>query len=209
MEVQSGNKIRINVWLNDEFAFGLYQSVFVEYSLKKGMEIDLNFLEKLLDSEQRFDLREYLIRLLSVRSHTSFELRTKATRKGYSSPLIEDIIEEFRENGLIDEHDFALKYARELSNNKKWGPAKIRAALMTKGIPSKYIDSACEEIHDPETDNAEVLEFLVQKASRRLKREQDPSKRKKKLFDHLQRKGHSPSLILKHIDDLLKIVEDA
>ncbi|MFW6347612.1 MAG: hypothetical protein ACOC2C_03245, partial [Cyclonatronaceae bacterium] len=84
---------------------------------------------------------------------------------------------------------------------------RIRAALMQKGLPGPLIEQALEQTR--RDDVLGELKALTLKNRRRLSREADITKRKKKLFDYLVRKGHAPGLILTHIEELLACLEQA
>ena len=56
IEVQKKRKNRCNIYLDEEFAFGLDQDILLKYDLYKGRELSDADIEKILDSE---DLRGF------------------------------------------------------------------------------------------------------------------------------------------------------
>ncbi|NIT59082.1 MAG: hypothetical protein GWN00_23520, partial [Aliifodinibius sp.] len=75
-----------------------------------------------------------------------------------------------------------------------------------KGIPSDIAEQSIQKVFE-DKNIKEVLLHLVLKGKRRFLREEDPYKRKKKVVDHLARKGYRPSNIYNHIDELMKAIE--
>lgn len=204
---QAKNAARVSVFIDDTFSFGCYKSVWQRYGVEKGEPLNEEQHEQLMDEEQRCKLQHYWMDLLSRRNHSAGELRRKALQKGYPEHHFEPLIDDFRTKNFIDERAFAMRLAEEMRERKRWGPRRIRAALLQKSIPGKFIDEALESTR-PEDDFSQ-LKALVLKNQRRLAREDDPVKRKKKLFDYLARKGHQPAVIMQHIETLMKCVAES
>lgn len=202
---QAKNAARVSVFVDEVFSFGCFKSVWLRHGVEKGNTLSESQHAQLMDEEQRCRLQHYWMDLLSRRNHSAGELRRKALQKGYEEHHFDALIEDFRDKNFIDERSFAKRLAEEMRERKRWGPQRIRAALLQKSIPASIIDEALEETQP--ADEFEQLEVLTSKNSRRLSREKDPMKRKKKLFDYLTRKGHSPALIMQHIERLLAHID--
>ncbi|MFT5139915.1 MAG: regulatory protein [Lysobacterales bacterium] len=89
------------------------------------------------------DVREIAFRYLTRREHSQKELRQKLSRKGISSELILDTIKELVDEGLVSDQRFAEMFARSRIS-RLYGPLKIRAELMKRGVNSTLIDSTLE-----------------------------------------------------------------
>lgn len=198
---QSKNAARVSVFIDEAFSFGCFKSVWQKNGVGKGEELDETKHAQLMNEESRCKLQHYWMDLLSRRNHSAGELRRKALQKGYPSHHFEALIDDFREKKFIDEHAYARRLAEEMRQRKRWGDRRIRAALLQKSIPEDIIDTVL--VDSATDDELSDLKVLAAKNQRRLNREEDFTKRKKKLFDHLARKGHPPALIMKHIDDLM------
>jgi regulatory protein len=85
-------------------------------------------------------------RLLSNRPHTRAELKLKLSRKGASAEIILQILDELTLKGYIDEDDMALRWAQALVRDKLWGPLKVAAYLMQKGISHQQIDQVQRQV---------------------------------------------------------------
>lgn len=74
----------------------------------------------------------------------------------------EDILSSLTNDGFVDDSRYAAAFAREKSSLTGWGPAKIRYALMLKGIPREIITGAIEEI-DPDAASIRLEKLVAAK----------------------------------------------
>lgn len=206
VNTQTRNSSRVSVFIEGAFSFGCFKAVFLESHLKAGQHLDIAAYKNLMQREDRFKLREYWLGLLGRRAHTAAELTRKARQKNYDETHFKGLLLEFRERGYIDEEAYARAYIREVSSSKKWGAAKIRGELKKRGIPEPVITAQLTALL-PE-DDLEALEALVRKNSRRFSRESDILKRKKKVADHLLRKGHRAEQVFRNLDYFLEIIAE-
>lgn len=95
--------------------------------------------------------REQVMRLLEVRNRSRRELEQRLRDRGFEAPLIEGLLERLVETGLIDDRRFACERARALGRRKGWGPRKLRADLIRRGIPREDVDLAIDEAYGEET----------------------------------------------------------
>jgi regulatory protein len=161
----------------------------------------------LQQDEGRQKVKSYLLKLLSMRSHARQELFTKAKRKDYSDEIINDILDEFESRGLIDDEVFACQFAHDKSYLNHWGPAKIEAHLLKKGIPKEISGQAISDVFE-EIDLKSCFTQLIEKRRWKFMREENLLRRKKKIADYLRRKGYYASDIYKHLDFLAEMLEE-
>lgn len=115
------------------------------------------YSEKKLSYEQA---KNKALRLLEYRTHSERELYDKLKRAGAENDDIENILEFLREYNLVNDREFAARYAKDLKNLKKMGKKRVKAELIKKGISSEFAESAIEEIEWEEED---VLYPMVKK----------------------------------------------
>ncbi len=206
IEVQKKNIYRYSLFSEDGFILGVSESVLIAHNIKTGTLMTEGLLAKIQGDEHRHKIRDYMIRLLARRDHASFELAQKASKKGFEANIVGQIISELEEKGYINNKTFALKYAKDKFRFNKWGSNKIRNELFRKNINSAYIEEALDSVFGAD-EVVEVLRELTIKRKASLLRT-DPSKRKKKLFDFLIRKGYDIQIVLKEMDSLLKLITE-
>lgn len=92
------------------------------------------------DSDLKLKCYASAIRLLAIREHSRRELSQKLTRKGFSSDLVDDLIDELKEQNLQSDS----RYAEILINSrlrKGYGPIYVQHYLKDKGVDSDTIES--------------------------------------------------------------------
>lgn len=201
IRVQKRNKERYSIFVDETFLLGVAESTLVKFRISKGNEITPSLFRKLQREEGRFAVKSYFLKLLGNRDHARRELQTKAVRKDYPLEVIENVLDELQENDFIDDAGFAEKFAADKNKLNNWGPAKIRQHLQKKGIDRDVISSSIEKAFENQ-NYREIFLNLVLKRKRHFLREEDPFKRKKKIFDYLCRKGYRPENIYKYLDEL-------
>jgi len=204
--VQKNNKERYSIFVDDEFLLGVAEQTLLKFGLAKGAEITPNLFRKIQREEGRFAVKSYMLKMLGRRAHARKELFTKAIRKEYPREVIENVLDELEQKGYINDADFADKFASDKSKLNKWGPKKIKAHLYKKGISKSAAEQSIQKAFE-EKNLEELLLNLVLKHKRRFLREEDDYKRRKKVFDHLARKGYRSSDIYKYLDALMKAIE--
>ncbi|HKK45382.1 MAG TPA: RecX family transcriptional regulator [Balneolaceae bacterium] len=206
ISIQKNNKERYSIFVDEAFLMGIAEQTLLEFNLTKGVEITPKLFRKLQREEGRFAVKSYLIKLLGRRDHARKELLTKAIRKEYPKEVIDDVLNELEQKGYINDAGFAEKFASDKSRLNKWGPHKIKAHLFKKGIPKSVAEESIRKAFEEENLEETFLN-LVLKHKRRFLREEDEYKRRKKIFDHLARKGYRSSDIYKHLDTLMKAIK--
>lgn len=206
IQPQKNNKNRFSVFIDDQFLTGISGKCLSEFSLKPGVLITPELFERLQRADQLARLEDYFLGLLARRAYARFELQTRAHGKGYGSAVIDVILNDFQEKGWIDDYEFATLYSRDHIRLKNWGPQKITANLISKGITPKIARNAVKTIIE-EFNIPEILRQIIQKRKLHFRRESNILKRKKKILDFLVRKGFSSEMIYQYMDELMNEVE--
>jgi regulatory protein len=80
------------------------------------------------------------LRIISIRPHSSFELRRKLRMKGGDTATVDRIVERLVEVDLINDERFARDYLEYAFLRKSWGKRKVRAGLMERGIDRTIVE---------------------------------------------------------------------
>lgn len=112
----------------------------------------------------------------------------------------EEIIIKLMQENFLNEERFARSFARGKFRIKKWGRHKIKQELKLREISSPLIKLAMTEI-----DQKEYRSTLYSLAEKKLAliSETDIFKLRKKLSDHLLRKGYEASLVYEISEELI------
>ncbi|HEU20137.1 MAG TPA: regulatory protein RecX [Deltaproteobacteria bacterium] len=136
-------------------------------------------------------------RLLSVRSRSCHELRSKLKERGIQEPVIDNVIERLSELSYLDDQAFARGWARNLAVNRLWGDRRIRISLGEKGIREELVHDAITEARK-ELDERAAVECLIKKKYGKKQSSDINSnllKEKRRMIQNLRGRGFPPGLI--------------
>jgi len=201
IEYQKNNKDRVNIYLDDKFEFGIDLNIMIKYSLSKNMELDDEFITKILIEEDKIKAYNYAVTILSRSAKSEKELRRKMFEKGYEPEFIDITIDKLKINKYIDDDDYSDRFIHDKINFSKYGKRKIKEALNNKGIDRQTIEeklsliSADDEISRALTLGEKKLNSLTK---------EDKLKKYMKLSNFLIGKGFEYETVKKVVSKLLK-----
>ncbi len=199
IEQQKNNKERINIYINGEFAFGLMMEIKYKYDLKEGMELDEDYIQKVLKEEELSKAKDQALKFLTYRQRSKKEIINKLKSKGYEEDIIENTLSYLEEYGLVNDVEFAKAFMRDKINLNKFGPTRIKYELYKKGIDDSIIEEVLEE------DDEEYTRALVLAKKKLSSYKKDDKKAiYRKLGGFLQRKGYSYDCINRVLKELVK-----
>lgn len=149
-------------------------------------------------TEETFNLLKKVEKFCAYQDRCENEVVSKLKSLNASSKVIQEIMQQLRDDGFINEERFVKSFVRGKMNQKHWGVNKICFALREKGISEKMIQDALNDI-DSDSYRSELEKILKTKKID----EADSFKRKAKLASYAIQKGYEPSLIweiLNHMD---------
>ncbi|MSS63368.1 regulatory protein RecX [Velocimicrobium porci] len=186
-------KKKVRVYINDEFAFPLYQSEIKKYSIEEGQFIEQERYNKIMEEIIFRRAKQKAMNLLKRMDRTEQELRTKLRQAEYPSAAVETAIEYVKSYHYIDDLRYAENYIRYKKGTKSI--RMIEMELRQKGIDKESIRSALEEetISDDEA---------LKKAIRKKAKNWDTMSylEKRKVFAYLYRKGFKEEDIRKYLE---------
>lgn len=201
IEYQKNNKDRVNIYLDDKFEFGIDLNIMIKYSLSKNMELDDEFITKILIEEDKIKAYNYAVSILSRSAKSEKELRKKMSEKGYELEFINITIDKLKINKYIDDNDYSDRFIHDKINFSKYGKRKIKDALNNKGIDRQIIEEKLSLIStDDEISRALTL---GEKKLNSLTKE-DKLKKYMKLSNFLIGKGFEYETVKKVVSKLLK-----
>ena len=188
---------RFSLFIDGSYTAGLSAETVSKLNLFEGKEINPEQLENAIFEEEKQHTRNYAFRLLSYRSRSQKEISERLRNRGYPEPVINTIIEELKNTGLIDDKKFAIMFAQDRLNFAKKGKRIIFAELLRKGVPKPDVEEALKQIND----ETAVAKNLIEKYKKRYTR-LEPDKRRKKLYDLLLRRGFSFKVVEEIMEEI-------
>lgn len=188
LTAQKKNPNRINVFLDGEFAFGL--SRIVAAWLRIGEDLSVEKIARLQAMESLEVATQRAIELLSYRPRAEAEIRKRLAEKGFAPADIEAVLVRLRENGLVNDEEFARVWAENRTTFRPRSRRMVSAELRLKGLTEETITQALNEL----PEDGDLAYQSAQRYARRLEG-LDWEDFRKKLAGHLGRKGFSYDVV--------------
>jgi len=154
-----------------------------------GKELSDQEIEKIILEDKTIRGKEYLLRLLSRRIYSRYEISRKLNNKGYPEKIIANLVFWLEDNNYINDELFAKMWAQFRLENKPIGRYKLNQELRIKGIKQDIIQKVIDKTYD-EIDELTLARNLIKEkiVSSEIKNIRiDP----KKIYNFLLRRGFS------------------
>nr|WP_308691889.1 recombination regulator RecX [uncultured Terrisporobacter sp.] len=200
IEAQKRKEDRVNIYVDEKFFMAIYKELVFTFNLKKGDNIDEEYLNKILKDEMFLKGKNKALNILSKASQSEKKIREKLN-EDFEEDTVDDVIDFLKKYNFINDGELASKIVNTNVNLNKYGKNKIKQNLYNKGIEKSAIDEAISEIdYDAEFENAL---YLAQKRYDRVKNE-DPKKAYAKIANHLAYKGFNYDIIKSVLNKIFK-----
>ncbi|WP_195990323.1 recombination regulator RecX [Clostridium sp. D53t1_180928_C8] len=201
IELGKRNKERVNIYIDDEYAFSISAELVYKENLKVKDTIDVENLKKLADEDNYIKCKNKALRTIERTYKSEKELRDKLALKGFEDHIIKRTINFLREYNLLNDTNYAKMYVKDRSKNQ--GKKKIKYTLLQKGIDENIIEEELDKLNKEEISEV-VHEMALKKYKVLCKRESDQYKLSQKLYRFLMGKGYDYDLIKDVVKTIVK-----
>ncbi len=109
--------------------------------------------------------RQWALRALARRMHTTHEIRAALSRRGFEVGVIGNVLDDLGRQGYIDDLHFARVWVTSRSAHQLHGRLRLLRDLRQKGIPDEMAESV---IRDSLPDEEEVA-IAIKAAEKKLR----------------------------------------
>ncbi len=201
LDPQSNDASRTSVFLDGEFAFGVHEDIVVKHGLRVGRTLTPEEQQEIEREDQYVRAKQRALDYLAHKPRTEEEVRRKLRRQDVPDPVVEDVVARLYELSYLDDEAYAQDYVRNRFASKKYGPVRIRRELVERGIDRHTAETAVDELFAEKNVQAVAREHAEKRWSR-VADEDDPRRRKQKLYRYLRRRGFTSSTITPLLDQL-------
>ena len=182
LSIQQSSPGRLTITLDDGEKILSTPAVVADRRLFSGCELNAESLAALRSESSLTLAREKALMLVSQRQMSAKELREKLRQKGYDAETADRCVFWLQDHRLLDEESYAAAIVRHYTA-KGYGPARVRAEMIRRGIPRGLQEEALAGIP---TDNSRIDRFIASRL-------RDPADRDelRKLTAALYRRGFS------------------
>ena len=192
IEIQKRNKERVNLFLDDEYAFSLSTELVYKEALKVNEEVDSKKLEILAEKESFIRCKDSALRAIEKSYKTEKEVRDKLQLKGYPDNAINKSIEFLKEYNFVNDINYTKAFIKDKLNSL--GSQKIKYTLIQKGISKEILEDELSDINKENEKNV-ALDLAKKKIIIIKKKETDNYKISGKLYRYLLSKGYEYEVV--------------
>lgn len=184
--------LSFGVTLDDGRELVVHEETMVTCHLMIGMEVDDEILYRITSLEQRIGAMEKAMRLIGLRPHSSAEVSAKLAKSKTPAAIAADVLEKLTASGLVNDEDFAWRYARAILKRKRIGERQLRQRLTVKGIATDLIGAIVKELYPEEAQLKSAFELARKR--KRTYRTVDKKEMCRKMTAYLIQRGFSSDI---------------
>jgi regulatory protein len=181
LKAQKNKPDRISVYLDNEYAFGLFR--IVAAWLEIGQQLDEEKIRQLQESEAVETAYQRALNFLSYRPRAEAEIRRYLSKHKTQENVIEAVLKRLRRNRLVDDTYFAQNWVENRSEFRPRGRRALSSELRQKGVDQEIIDEVLQDIDE------EALAYQAAHKNARKYRQYEWPDFRKKLLGFLARRG--------------------
>ncbi len=170
-------KNRFNVFLDDQFWFGVSSNALIKGDLHKGKQVEPEALEGIIKEEITDRIKQRCIKKIARRPHSVAEIKKYCQRTLYKKlndwleksfvkiddhdqkEIIDTVVKKLNSLGLLSDKEFAQWWFKSRKRSKPRSSFMIKGELFQKGISKQIIN----ELNITKQDDLEMAEALVEK----------------------------------------------
>lgn len=190
---QQKNKNRVNVYLDDKFAFGIDLDNFVLLHLKVNAELTDKEVEDIVRKAEFQKTLDKLLRFAMLRPRSEKEITDYFRRKKVHESMHEELLAKLKHFELLDDLKFAKWWVEQRGNFKPKPRRILKIELTKKGIVKEIIESVMGET---EVDEEKMARELIKRKEYKW-RGLEAREAKQKMSQYLAGKGFGWDVIEK------------
>jgi regulatory protein len=155
------NPNRVNLYLDDEFAFALSIDEVGKKSLKKGLELSPGEIEDLKKADSDEYIYGKILNFLSFRPRTVKEVRDRLWKYEVKDEDSQNlVIDKLKSKGYLDDIAFARWFIESRNTHRPRSISMLKMELSQKGVPKDIISDLVATMGD---EKATILHLLDKK----------------------------------------------
>lgn len=201
IEIQKRNKDRVNVYINEEFAFACSAELVYRYNIAKDKNVNVDYLNDIIKEDNYIKCKATALKTLEKTHKTQSQMSLKLLEKGYDEKTISKTIDFLKQYDFIDDEKFIEMYIKDKLRDN--GRNRIKYDLIKKGISEEKINEKFSYINNT-VEKQVAFKLAEKKYNLIIKNERDYRKIHKKIGDYLIRKGYNLDIVSGILNDVIK-----
>jgi len=155
------NPNRVNLYLDDTFAFALSIDEVARHNLKKGLELTSEQISDLQDTDQTEYTYAKILNFLSFRPRTVKEVRDRLKKYEVVDPAKQQlVIDRLHSKGYLGDLAFARWFIESRNAHRPRSPRMLAQELLSKGVGREDIASV---IGETQSEDISIQTILTKK----------------------------------------------
>lgn len=193
------HKGRYNIFIDGQYRFPVSEEVLIQFRLHKDQEITNDQIQAITDADSISKAYNKALDYLSYQLRTEKEIIQYLQKHEFTDLQIEPVLQRLRNQGYINDLEYAKSYVRTIAKTSDKGPTVITQNLRKKGVLENDIETALEEFSFE--DQLQNTIKIAQKLARKYHREAFKTLIQK-IKNGLFVKGFSSEIITETINQL-------
>lgn len=206
IETQESNTDRVSIFVDGDFGLGVHGDVVAKHGLQVGDTLTPEKLQDVERDEQYVQAKGRAFDYLAHKPRTEEEVRRKLRGMDVEESVRDEVISRLYDLSYLDDEAYARDYVRNRFSSKKYGPERICRELKKRGVDRRLAEEAVHE-HFSDVDLHAVAQEHAEKRWSRLSNDEDPRRRKQKVYRYLRRRGFPSDVISPLLDQLERETE--
>lgn len=143
LQIQQKNKERVNIFLNEEYAFSL--ELMLAVGLRKGQQLTETEIAALQAEDEQKRAYAAALTFLGQRVRSQTEVEQRLQQREFTPEAIAQTMVRLRQEGYLDDTNFGQQW---VANRQRFRPRSERALryeLRRKGMDNSVIDEVIQE----------------------------------------------------------------
>jgi regulatory protein len=143
------NPNRVNLYLDDTFAFALSIDEVARHNLKKGLELTAAQIDNLRETDESEYVYAKILNFLSFRPRTIKEVRERLKKYEVSDPTKQQLlIDRLKSKGYLDDLAFAKWFIESRNAHRPRSVRMLSQELLSKGVSREDLVVVTREMGD-------------------------------------------------------------
>ena len=186
-------KGRFNIFLDGEFAFGLYKETIYDFGLRVKDDLTEEKINEIKSYDEINFGKKAAIRFLNYKQRTEKEVHDKLKGFKLSEESISKIMSFLKEFKFVNDENYAKLFVESKKILKPEGRRTVRMKLAQKGIDKELSEKSVRENYSEEEEFNKAKE-LYDKYRKKVRGKNEADK-KQKCYRYLLSKGFTYDLI--------------
>lgn len=191
------NGKRVNIYLDNRFAFGLDLENYMRLNLKVEQELTEDEIEEIVKKGEFQKTYNKILRFASLRPRSEREYKNWLSKHKVHESLHKQLFEKLIRLDFLDDEKFATWWVEQRNNFRPKSKRALNQELRIKGIDRETIEDVLAET---KIDEAKIAKEMLEKKKYRWKN-LDKYEARKKMSAFLARNGFGWDIVKKTVDN--------